>query len=494
MRFKILSLLAAAATLGAVQAASAADLPVKAPVYKAPAAVVTSNWTGFYLGAGAGYGAVEINHQFLNDDGSLNQSDPGGGHGALVTGIIGYDYQVSDRVVAGVFADFDFSFWPSKWSQIWSDPVNTGTGQFKRDRGWSLGARLGWLTTPNTLLYVPFGFIQSHYTWDGFYFSSDNTDTTYAKSSNGWFVGAGIETQLAGNWSLRGEYRYASLTGFCAGSSATQTTNICAGTNNHVGFAVPIGDIVEQSGRVILAYKFGQSRPNSQPAAGFANAPASPAANHWTGFYAGAGIGYGAIAITPTLYDDAGSFSNAFENGGRGGLITGVIGYDYQLSRQFVAGVFADYDVSAMAYKWSCGSLCTLAPASGKFERDRGWSLGARLGWLATPDTLLYVPGGFTQSHYQWDGIIFSWDNNDTKYSKSSNGWFVGAGIETQLVGNWSLRGEYRYASLGSFCIGSSANQTTSMCAGTDDFLTFPSRLQNIVEQTARLTLNYKFR
>jgi outer membrane immunogenic protein len=35
--------------------AIAADLPVKAPVYKGPPPVVVYNWTGFYVGANAGY-------------------------------------------------------------------------------------------------------------------------------------------------------------------------------------------------------------------------------------------------------------------------------------------------------------------------------------------------------------------------------------------------------------------------------------------------------
>ena len=48
MRSKVMSLLAAAFSLGVMQTASAADLPTKAPVYSAPApvAVVIPNWTG----------------------------------------------------------------------------------------------------------------------------------------------------------------------------------------------------------------------------------------------------------------------------------------------------------------------------------------------------------------------------------------------------------------------------------------------------------------
>ena len=39
-----------------VQAASAADMPAKAPVYKAPIAAPVYNWTGLYVGGVAGYG------------------------------------------------------------------------------------------------------------------------------------------------------------------------------------------------------------------------------------------------------------------------------------------------------------------------------------------------------------------------------------------------------------------------------------------------------
>ena len=53
MRTKIASLLAAAFSLGIVQAASAADMPTKAPVLKAPI-VAPWNWAGFYAGAEIG--------------------------------------------------------------------------------------------------------------------------------------------------------------------------------------------------------------------------------------------------------------------------------------------------------------------------------------------------------------------------------------------------------------------------------------------------------
>ena len=71
--------------------ASAADLPRSMP-YKAPAYVTAYNWTGFYIGAHAGYGW-----------GASNGFDLSGG---FVGGQIGYNWQAAGSPwVFGVEAD-----------------------------------------------------------------------------------------------------------------------------------------------------------------------------------------------------------------------------------------------------------------------------------------------------------------------------------------------------------------------------------------------------
>jgi outer membrane immunogenic protein len=55
MRRLSLALLAAVSTIALTQFASAADLPVRAPVYKAPVMVPVYDWTGFYVGGNVGY-------------------------------------------------------------------------------------------------------------------------------------------------------------------------------------------------------------------------------------------------------------------------------------------------------------------------------------------------------------------------------------------------------------------------------------------------------
>jgi hypothetical protein len=56
------ALLAAVAAIGFASVASAADLPVKTPVYKAPAAEPAYSWAGFYVGAniGGGWAPLQI--------------------------------------------------------------------------------------------------------------------------------------------------------------------------------------------------------------------------------------------------------------------------------------------------------------------------------------------------------------------------------------------------------------------------------------------------
>ena len=58
MKAKILAA-AALITLGALGSANAADLPMPAPVYKAPPPAPVYNWTGCYIGGGGGYALVD---------------------------------------------------------------------------------------------------------------------------------------------------------------------------------------------------------------------------------------------------------------------------------------------------------------------------------------------------------------------------------------------------------------------------------------------------
>ncbi len=101
MRCKTVTLLAVAASLGFAPIASAADLPRKAPA-ALPAPVPTFSWTGFYVGAHAGYG---WGHMMIDNFGfagvpiySYNSNGFVGG------GQAGYNWQIG-QFVLGVEGD-----------------------------------------------------------------------------------------------------------------------------------------------------------------------------------------------------------------------------------------------------------------------------------------------------------------------------------------------------------------------------------------------------
>src|SRR5262245_33915914 len=92
MRSKIVSLLlVSAAAVVTAQSAGAADLPVKAPVYKAPVAVW--DWTGPYVGAYVGVGVSRSRGR--DPTGTVTGDLEHTGYGFTGGGTIGYNYQLN---------------------------------------------------------------------------------------------------------------------------------------------------------------------------------------------------------------------------------------------------------------------------------------------------------------------------------------------------------------------------------------------------------------
>ena len=109
MRTKIVGLLAVAFSLGFAQAASAADLPVKAPV-----AIAVYNWTGCYVGANAGgkWGRFKEtdttpSFTFLQTPFAADFANPDNATGSSVVagGQVGCRYQTAQRWVLGIEGD-----------------------------------------------------------------------------------------------------------------------------------------------------------------------------------------------------------------------------------------------------------------------------------------------------------------------------------------------------------------------------------------------------
>lgn len=187
-------LLGALGALSVVGMASAADLPVKGPVYKAPPPVF--NWTGAYIGVAGGWAWGET--RWTNAGGvTTGDFDTDGG---LIGGTIGYNWQApGSNWVWGIEAD-------ASWADIsGTTPVACGTTCTSTVE-WlaTIRGRLG-IAQSNWLFYATGGvaFAGVNYTIPGTF------DTT--QTEVGWTVGAGVENALSRNWSWKLEYLFVSF-------------------------------------------------------------------------------------------------------------------------------------------------------------------------------------------------------------------------------------------------------------------------------------------
>jgi outer membrane immunogenic protein len=234
-----------------------ADGMARGSIKDVPVAVPT--WSGFYLGAGVGYGhLIAKNRYYENDDTEeFSSSFKGeGASGGLGTVVLGFDRQIRDRYVVGLFTEFD-------WSSIELSYQDTDTPQqtFRLDRTFTLGGRAGFLLTPTSLLFMTAGYSWSHGKSNG-YFDIDTFVEDFPGvrklNLNGAFVGLGMETLLGRGLSLRGEVRYTMY--------QDKTVNSFNGT--FLGDPLTFSDRFEAdllTGRIALIYKFNRDEPHVAP-------------------------------------------------------------------------------------------------------------------------------------------------------------------------------------------------------------------------------------
>lgn len=223
---KLAFVLAAVMGFGGAQAASAADMPVKAHPMTPPP--VAYNWTGFYVGGHAGFARSASDNSTADlTTGGIFFAPPGlpfdtRGSGFLGGAQVGYNWQFNQRWLIGI--EGDISGTRVNGSQTYN-PTPPGTTfavgpsfvTMSRDVDWlaSLRGRLG-LTWDRWLVYGTGGVAWSH----AAYFGQDSRvsgaflDTaSFSKTTPGWVAGAGLEYGLAPNWSMRAEYLYYNTAG-----------------------------------------------------------------------------------------------------------------------------------------------------------------------------------------------------------------------------------------------------------------------------------------
>lgn len=183
-------LLASVAALGIVAAgaASAADLPSRKGPVEAPIYVPAFTWTGFYVGANAGYAWGNV-----NADGFANIGDIDGFIGG---GQVGYNYQMG-QFVLGLEADIQ--------GADLSSGDNLFGARVKTDYFGTVRARVGF-AYDRFLPYITGGWAYGNVKTDIVGFgSSDNSHT------GGWAVGGGLEYAFTNNLIGGVEYLYVDL-------------------------------------------------------------------------------------------------------------------------------------------------------------------------------------------------------------------------------------------------------------------------------------------
>jgi outer membrane immunogenic protein len=201
-----------------------------------------------------------------------------------------------------------------------------------------------------------------------------------------------------------------------------------------------------------LFFSAGQAAADGMPSKGHIKGPDVASGPNWNGFYVGVGFGAGAVVHDgsislngygheyPEVLRSSGS-GDGFELfglnglGGEGVFGTVTIGYDRVIRPGWVFGVFADYDFGS-----NISTDVSLFGHGASIDQNYTWAIGARLGFLANAGTLVYGTAGYTQTEFDFFGLK----------TQDFGGYFVGAGIETFLRDNWTLKLEYRYAEYGS--------------------------------------------
>jgi outer membrane immunogenic protein len=247
---------------------------VPAPVVAAPVVaaapkptVVPYSWTGYHLGLGGGAQFLSAkasnNHTYSNNSNNgyyaqdIGNSDLGkfSGFGRIEAGA---DYQM-DKVVVGTFVDFNLGGGKAESSHssaIWNSNNNFhSTTSVEVGNSWDIGGRLGYLVNDKNLVYALAGYsaadvtISTSYLLDG----TDWTDPSLSSSSNGWksgyVVGAGWETTLTNNLTLKAEYRYADYGTVSTSATAVTPPNVS-------GSVAASSDVSVQSVSLVLSYKF----------------------------------------------------------------------------------------------------------------------------------------------------------------------------------------------------------------------------------------------
>jgi outer membrane immunogenic protein len=270
----------------------------------------------------------------------------------------------------------------------------------------TMRGRLGFLFTPNLLIFGTAGGAAAQFTHSNAFFTSGRN------IGFGYTVGGGVEASIAPNWTVKAEYIFARIDG----------GDICGG---------PCFINVDND---IHIFRLGMNRHFGLGAQGLS---AAPRPNSWTGAYLGAFIG---SVRSETEWSDPffGITSGPFDSSRTFGGINA--GFNWQAGR-WVYGFEGDAGFLNLTSS-SNGGICLCLPA--KTEISYLLTFRGRVGFLVTPETLVFATGGVAAAPMKFGNALLQTAN------AFEMGPVVGAGVEVQLLKDWTVKSEYLFASFGS--------------------------------------------
>lgn len=224
---------------------------------------------------------------------------------------------------------------------------------------------------------------------------------------------------------------------------------------------------------------------------------AAPAPTGWTGFYVGGFGAYGwggnqswsvgAVSLWSTPGDYMGSGNS---NGGFGGI---QIGYNYQFAPAWVATLGADVGFGSIggsvknpiSYPFTnagmngCATIYSDQIAKCQANATVMADFLVRLGYLVTPNTLLYVKGGLAVTNIEYQvtnivdvtggncGPVGTVRANYNNVNRTAAGGIFGAGAEYKFTDHFSGFVEYDYTTGGGTHSVFMANNSGDSCVSS---------------------------
>jgi outer membrane immunogenic protein len=175
--------------------------------------------------------------------------------------------------------------------------------------------------------------------------------------------------------------------------------------------------------------------------------PCPPPAMLKDGFYLGAQVGYDSYRVRTSITDPNGSSlsANPVQNvsSAVGGLF---LGYGQYLTDLFYLGgeIFGTLNNGSQTMT---ASTATLGSFSSKFETNNAYGLALLPGLRLNDTSLGYIRLGYNWANLKGSDTLTTAAGvtGSTSKSNTSGGFNLGLGIETLIVTNWSVRGEFSH-------------------------------------------------